>query len=67
MFSLRVILGLTLTVWSVSASGVVFEDSDNDKSNAATRNGPFDDSVVIEAAGTPGGEVDSRFLGLLGK
>lgn len=70
MFTLRVILGLMLTVWSASAGSMVFEDSDNpsidQQTNTATRNGAFDDSVVVEAAGAPGGEVDSRFLGLFG-
>lgn len=69
MFSLRVIVGLLLVVWS-TASSVVFEESpstSNDNTNVGTRNGPFDDSVVIEAAGSPsGGDVDSRFFGLLG-
>lgn len=69
MFSLRVIVGLLLVVWS-AASTVVFEDSpstSNDNTNVGTRNGPFDDSVVIEAAGSPSnGDVDSRFFGLLG-
>lgn len=69
MFSLRVIVSLLLVV-SATASGVIFEDSPStsqDNANVGTRNGPFDDSVVIEAAGSPSnGDVDSRFFGLLG-
>jgi len=59
-----------LLVVSATAGSVVFEDSPSttkDNTNVGTRNGPFDDSVVIEAAGSPSnGEVDSRFFGLLG-
>ena len=69
MFSLRVIVSLLLVV-SASASSVIFEDSSSaskDNTDVGTRNGPFDDSVVIEAAGSPSnGDVDSRFFGLLG-
>lgn len=67
MFSPTVFLLLLLAVWSASAGDVVFEDSsstNNDNNNVGTRNGPFDDSVVIEAAGSPSGDVDSRFFGL---
>lgn len=71
MFSSRVLLLCLLAVWSASAGDIVFEDSPSASNghgnNVGTRNGPYDDTVVVEAAGSPpSGEVDARFFGLLG-
>lgn len=69
-------VSLLLTICSVSGGTIVFEDTpsaDSEQnptntegtSNVGTRNGPFSDSISVEAAGTsPSGEPDGRFFGL---
>lgn len=79
MLPFRVCLfSLLLTACAVSGGKIVFEESagtdgqqqpanTESASNVGTRNGPFSDSISVEAAGTPpSGEPDGRFFGLLG-